>query len=185
MNTYHFSLTLAGVTADTSGLEDAFFASGCDDALVCFYGKSVYLEFDRASENFTKAVLSAINDIESGDTGAIVLSVDANLVGLSDIAELTHMSRQAIAMLKDGTRGPGDFPSPIQRIKGFSPLWRWADVARWLHNKGKLSAELAANAQQLDIINVALQLRETKQRQVIEHYSVILANPQQLAEFCR
>lgn len=184
MELYHFSLTLAGVTSDTEGLEDALFTSGCDDGLICFYGKSVYLEFDRKSENFTKAVLSAISDIESGDSGATVISVDANLVGLSDIAELSHMSRQAIAMLKDGTRGPGDFPSPVQRIKGASPLWRWADVAEWLHQKGKLSAELAANARQLDLINIALQLRETKQPQIIEQYTTILTNPRKLAGFC-
>ncbi len=184
MQLYHFSLTLGGVTSDTPGLEDALFASGCDDGLVCFYGKSAYVEFDRESETFAKAVLSAINDIESGDSGAVAISVDANLVGLSDIAELSNMSRQAVAMLKDGTRGPGDFPSPIQRIKGISPLWRWADVAEWLHEKGKLSAELAANARQLDFINIALQLRETKQRQVIEQYSTMLANPRELAKFC-
>lgn len=185
MELYHFSLTLAGVTADTPGLEDALFVSGCNDALLCFYGKSVYLEFDRESESFAKAVLSAINDIESGDAGATVISVDANLVGLSDIAELSGMSRQAIAMLKDGTRGPGDFPSPIQRITGVSPLWRWADVADWLHNKGKLAAELADNARQLDIINIALQLRETKQRDVVALYETMLASPQRLAAFCQ
>jgi len=183
MQLYHFSLTLTGVTSETPGLEDALFASGCNDGLVCFYGKSVYVEFDRKSDNFAKAVLSAVNDIESGDSGATVLSVDANLVGLSDIAELSNMSRQAIAMLKDGTRGPGDFPSPIQRIKGISPLWRWADVAEWLHEKGKLNAELADNARQLDLINIALQLRETKERQLIECYSAMLANPRKLAEF--
>ncbi|QWA10904.1 DNA-binding protein [Sodalis ligni] len=184
MQHYHFSLTLAGVTSETPELEDSLFASGCDDGLVCFYGKSVYVEFDRESENFAKAVLSAINDIESGGSGATVNSVDANLVGLSDIAGLSNMSRQAIAMLKDGTRGPADFPSPVQRLKGISPLWRWADVAEWLHEKGKLSSDLAANARQLEIINIALQLRETKQRQIIECYSSLLANPLKLAEFC-
>ncbi len=47
MALYNFTLTLSGVTADTENLEDALFAGGCDDALLCFYGKSVYLEFDR------------------------------------------------------------------------------------------------------------------------------------------
>lgn len=177
MALYNFTLTLAGVTADTQGLEDRLFESGCNDALVCFYGKSVYLEFDRNSDSFSQAVLSAIGDIESADLGAKVISVDADLVGLSDIAELSDMSRQAIAMLKDGTRGAGDFPSPVQRIKGVSPLWRWADVAEWLAAKGKLHPDIAVNARQLDVINLALQLRETQERKKIAECLAILETP--------
>ncbi len=139
MTLYHFALTLGGVTADTAGLEDALYAAGCDDALICFYGKAVYLEFDRESDNFAHAICSAISDIESATISAKVISVDSSLVGLSDIAELTELSRQAIAMLKDGTRGPGGFPSPIQRLGGASPLWRWADVAAWPDFLQKLS----------------------------------------------
>ncbi len=184
MDLYNFALTLTGVTADTKGLEDALFNSGCDDALVCFYGKSVYLEFDRESDSFCQAVFSAIRDIESSPLGAKVASVDANLVGLSDIAALSDMSRQAVAMLKDGTRGSGDFPGPVQRIKGISPLWRWADVAEWLSAKGKLDAKLAANARQLDVINLALQLRETTERDSITRYLAMLEHPRQLADFC-
>ena len=118
MTLFNFSLTLAGVTSETSGLEDALYASGCDDGLICFYGKSVYIEFDRESDSFTHAILSAIKDIESAGIGAQAMSVDSYLVGLSDIAQLTGMSRQAIAMLKDGTRGSGDFPPPSKGSKG-------------------------------------------------------------------
>ena len=89
MALYHFTLTLSGVTADTDGLEDALFAAGCSDALVCFYGTAVYLEFDRESGSLAQAVLSAIADIESSPLGARVASVDSTLVGLSDIAALT------------------------------------------------------------------------------------------------
>ncbi|MGP3165113.1 helix-turn-helix transcriptional regulator [Serratia marcescens] len=174
MTLFNFSLTLDGVTADTTGLEDALHAAGCDDALICFYGKTVYLEFDRESDNFAHAICSAISDIESANIGAKVISVDSSLVGLSDIAELTELSRQAIAMLKDGTRGPGGFPSPIQRLGGTSPLWRWADVAAWLAQQGKIDPRLADNAQCLEHINLALQLRSDRQRQQVEHYSSLL-----------
>jgi hypothetical protein len=53
MSPYNFSLTLAGVTSETVSLEDALYVSGCDDALICFYGKTVYLEFDRESNSFS------------------------------------------------------------------------------------------------------------------------------------
>ncbi|STW80162.1 DNA-binding protein [Klebsiella michiganensis] len=55
-----------------------------------------------------QAILSAIADIESASAlNARVESVDSALVGLSDIAELTGLTRQAIALLKDGARGSG------------------------------------------------------------------------------
>ncbi|GMB64613.1 DNA-binding protein [Pectobacterium parmentieri] len=138
MTTYHFSLTLSGVSADTAGLEDedALF-SGCDDALVCFYGSAVYLEFDRESPHFSTAVISAIHDIESAGIQAKVHSVDAACVGISDIAALSTLPRQAIALLKDGKRGAGNFPSPVQRLRGTSPLWEWSDVADWLAKQKK------------------------------------------------
>lgn len=77
-------------------------------------------------------------------------------------------------MLKDGTRGPGGFPSPIQRLGGTSPLWRWADVAAWLAQQGKIDPRLADNAQCLEHINLALQLRSDRQRQQVEHYCSLL-----------
>ncbi|MDU3076262.1 MAG: DNA-binding protein [Mixta calida] len=167
MMIYHFTLILTGVEAHTPGLENALFECGCDDALLCFYGDSVYLEFDRDGDSFEQAVLGAIADIEGGALPARVVAVDATLLGLSDIAQRSQLSRQAVAMLKDGTRGPGRFPAPVQRLAGHSPLWRWASVARWLHENGKLSDELAENAQVMENINLALALRETPQRQYV------------------
>jgi hypothetical protein len=105
MTLYNFTLTLSGVSAHTPGLEDALHHAGCADALVCFYATAVYLEFDRESESLEQAILSAIDNIESAsELNARVESVDATLVGLSDIAELTGLSRQAVALLKDGAR---------------------------------------------------------------------------------
>lgn len=158
MALYNFTLTLSGVTCETEGLEDALYKSGCDDALICAYGNSVYLTFDREAESLDVAIASAVDNIESAGIGAIVESVDSALVGLSDIAEITHMSRQAIAMLKDGTRGSGDFPCPIQRINGQSPLWDWGDVADWLSTNGRLKQdnELVINARVLSKWNLVL-----------------------------
>jgi hypothetical protein len=118
MALYNFTLTLSGVTARTVGLEDALHAAGCADALVCFYGTAVYLEFDRERDSLEQAILSAIADIESASAlNARVESVDSALVGLSDIAELTGLTRQAIALLKDGARGSGQFPGRYSGLK--------------------------------------------------------------------
>lgn len=174
MPLYHFTLLLSGVTSDTPELEEQLFKRGCDDALVCFYGRAVYLEFDRYSDSFEQAILSAIHAIEAAPLGAIVSAVDASLVGLSDIAELSQLTRQSIALLKDGSRGAGDFPPPVQRISGNSPLWRWASVADWLQKHGKIAAPLAENARTLEEINLALQLRNVNPSQ-LEHFSRALA----------
>jgi hypothetical protein len=172
MPLFNFSLTLSGVTADTEGLEDTLFNAGCGDALVCFYGTAVYLEFDREAETLAEAVLSAIHNIESCELNARVESVDSTLVGLSDIAELTGMTRQAIALLKKGTRGSRQFPGPVQRVKGNSPIWHWRVVVDWLASEGRLAADspLIAHAHILDSLNMALQLRSSMAKQSVLGY---------------
>lgn len=176
MALYNFTLTLSGVTYETEGLEDALYESGCDDALICAYGNSIYVEFDRDADSLDEAIASAVENIESAGIGAVVASVDSALVGLSDIAEITQMSRQAIAMLKDGTRGSGDFPCPIQRIKGQSPLWDWADVAEWLLKNGRLKegSELVVNARVLSKWNLALRSSASKDFKEVESIAASL-----------
>ena len=51
MALYNFTLTLSGVSYETEGLEDALYQNGCDDALICAYGNSVYVEFLTAKHN--------------------------------------------------------------------------------------------------------------------------------------
>lgn len=173
MPLFNFTLTLSGVTRHTPGLEDALYAAHCDDALICFYGTAVYLDFDRQSDTLEQAVLSAVHDIESAPTlSARVESVDAALVGLSDIAELTGVSRQAIALLKDGARGGGQFPGPVQRVKGNSPLWRWQTVVEWLVAEGRVAPDspVVAHARTLDSLNLALQLRASRESNTVLHY---------------
>lgn len=178
MSLYNFTLTLSGVTAETEGLEDALFKSGCDDALICFYGTAVYLEFDRESDSLMHAVLTAINNIESAGIHARVESVDSTLVGLSDIAAMAGLSRQAIALLKDGCRGSRNFPCPVQRLKGNSPLWRWRTVAEWLVREKRMKADdpLVLNACLLENINLALQLRAPRDAEEVNHFASLLAN---------
>ncbi|MDJ1653064.1 DNA-binding protein [Raoultella sp. Ech2A] len=181
MTLYNFTLTLSGVSAHTPDLEDALYRAGCADALVCFYGTAVYLEFDRESESLERAILSAIDNIESASKlNARVESVDATLVGLSDIAELTGLSRQAVALLKDGARGSGKFPGPVQRVKGNSPLWRWKTIVSWLVAEARIAADspLVVHAEVLDSLNLALQLRASQQSETVMHYFHGLDKPQ-------
>lgn len=176
MSLYNFTLSLSGVTSETTGLEDALYKSGCDDALICFYGTAVYLEFDRESDALDNAVLSAIKHIESAGINARVESVDSALVGLSDIAELTGVSRQAISLLKEGSRGSKNFPAPIQRIKGNSPLWSWKTVSEWLARENRIPKDspLIHHANVLENINLALQLRSSREMPKLKKYRQLL-----------
>ena len=76
---------------------DALYSHGCDDALICYYGNSVYVEFDREAKSLDEAIESAILDIETAGIGAVVESVDSALVGLSDIAQLSGLKTDYVA----------------------------------------------------------------------------------------
>ncbi|MDA5581155.1 DNA-binding protein, partial [Escherichia coli] len=61
-------------------------------------------------------------------------------------------------------------PCPVQRIKGQSPLWDWADVAEWLMNNGRLKEgdQIVQNARTLSKWNLALRNSVSKDFNEIE-----------------
>lgn len=64
-NTYSFTIVLDGMTTSSPDHEDKLFAAGCDDALLCAYGETLYLQFDREFDSAESAINSAIKNIES------------------------------------------------------------------------------------------------------------------------
>ncbi len=160
-NFYQFTLILDGVDEKTPYLEDALFEAGCGDALINYKNGAVYLDFDREGEKLEQTIISAIKDIESANIDATIVSVaPEHLVNLSDIADRVSMTRQAISLLVQGTRGSGDFPKPILKIANKSPLWRWSAVAEWLYQKGKIHDHKVIDfANIVEDINAALELR--------------------------
>lgn len=176
MNTYNFSIVLGGISSRTPLLEDKLYNAGCDDALVCFYGSTVYLQFDREAASFQQAVLSAIQQVESLK-GCQVTSVDAGgYVGISDIAERTGLTKQSISLLKEGKRGNGNFPSPLYRLTGKQPLWEWSEVAKWLASYEKIPKHLAEHAELVSNLNLALQLRDENVRTKVGELMEVLLN---------
>jgi hypothetical protein len=49
----------------------------------------------------------------------------------SKIAERVGRSRQSVALLARGERGPGGFPTPVARRYSSNPLWNWSQVEAW------------------------------------------------------
>ncbi|MGH3751970.1 MAG: hypothetical protein ACRDRP_04605 [Pseudonocardiaceae bacterium] len=70
-------------------------------------------------------MISAIVDVERAGIGARVLRVQADddWLTASEIAERVGRTRQSVALLAHGERGPGGFPAPVARRCSSSPLW--------------------------------------------------------------
>ncbi|MEX5538901.1 hypothetical protein ABFV54_27725, partial [Pseudomonas syringae] len=62
MDMYHFTIVIRDARYQLSDLEDRLFEAGCDDALLCSYNDTVYLEFDREAESAEIAIKSALQD---------------------------------------------------------------------------------------------------------------------------
>lgn len=161
-NLYQFSMVLSNINEATVNLEDSLFEAGCDDALISYKNSVVYLDFDREGDDFEKAIISAIKNVESASVNATVKSISpAYLVTLSDIAERVAMTRQAISLLMQGKRGFGSFPAPLLNIKNKSALWRWSDIAIWFYEQGKIKDHSIIDfAIIVEDINSALELRD-------------------------
>lgn len=138
MNNYHFTVVIRDARFDMVDLEDRLFEAGCDDALVCSYNNTVYLEFDREAESAAYAIKSALDNIRSAGFKALVVE-ENGYATLSEMAERAGMSRQALSLYAQNKRGDGQFPTPVYGLSSKAALWFWPEVATWLYQKGKLA----------------------------------------------
>ena len=145
MNTYRFSILIRD--ADLHDLEDRLYEAGCDDALLCFYNQTPYLEFDREAESAEAAVRSALSNIRAAGFSDLVLQ-ESGVATLSEMAARAGLTRAALSNYATGKRG-GGFPAPMYGVGSGSALYSWPEVAGWLHRHGQLSQA------QYDIARVA------------------------------
>jgi len=144
MKTHAFSIVASGLDPEMEGYEDRFYEAGCDDATLSFQRRVIIAEFAREALSFGEAVASAVEDIRK--TGAKVERIEPDyLVSLSDIAERSGLSRQAISLYTKAERGSG-FPNPVARVTSNSPLWDWLEVTEWLHAQSKIDRDAVVEA---------------------------------------
>lgn len=154
MNSYEFTIVATGLSIDGDDWEDAFYAAGCDDALVSVQRGVFVIEFEREAASATAAIESAVADVRRA--GAIVKRIEPDpLVSSSDIAERTGITRQAVSLYVRGDRGEG-FPAPIACIASSRPLWCWREVAEWLHANSRLPDGALNLAKAIDLANKGL-----------------------------
>ncbi|OGT32528.1 MAG: hypothetical protein A3C44_02140 [Gammaproteobacteria bacterium RIFCSPHIGHO2_02_FULL_39_13] len=156
---HRFTLVLSGVNSETESLEDVLFESGCDDVLIHFRNGTVFLDFDRESENFDDAVIAAIKQVENTALPIHVAHVAPDhYVSESDVAKRLHIKRQTVSLwFKRERHSKHPFPSPIMKLNEKSPLWRWSDVVEWLYQQKKIKDEqILNNAKFIEHINIVL-----------------------------
>lgn len=137
MNNYHFTIVVRDARSDLSELEDNFFEAGCDDALLCSYNGTVYLEFDREAETAEIAIKSALGNIQSLGYKDLIIE-EKGFSTLAEMAERAGMSRQALSLYAQNKRGDGNFPKPMYGLASKSTMYSWPEVATWLFNHDKL-----------------------------------------------
>lgn len=128
MNEYEFTLkfSLSGSKAMPDEYLEAL-SQCCDDAIVGTGNTGrIALNFIRTEKNAPEAILSAIDDVKSVVPGAKLFEVSPDLVGVTDIAEITGKSRQYIRklMLEKGC------PPPVYEDK--LALWHLEEILKWL-----------------------------------------------------
>lgn len=139
MKTYHFTVVVRDASNTLEDLEDQFFAAGCDDALLCSYNDTIYLEFDRESENAKTAITSALSDIQKLGFKDLIVE-EHGFATLAEMAERANLTRQALSLYALGRRGKGKFPRPMYGVTTpKSALYSWPEVATWLHSQGTLN----------------------------------------------
>jgi hypothetical protein len=144
MKTHEFTIIASGLDPEMEGYEDRFFEAGCDDSTLSFQKGVIIVEFSREAVSFSKAVSSAYEDVQRA--GAKVERVEPDhLVSLSDIAERSGLTRQAISLYTRAERSSG-FPNPVARVTSNSPLWDWLEVTEWLHAHARIDREAVVNA---------------------------------------
>jgi len=155
-----FTLVLEGEDTLAPKNLDAWFEAGCDDATFGEIDGVGFADFAREAPTAPKAILSAIDQIESAVPTVRVIRVEPDdLVIASDIAERLGRTRESVRLLIAGERGPGGFPAPISHLKARGRLWRWADVARWAHDALDVEMPEADAAVFVAALNDALDLR--------------------------
>lgn len=136
MNEYEFTLKfkLPNAAEDAAGYLPALEDAGCDDALIGV-GQTghIVLEFIREADTAKDAFLSAINDVHSAIKGAILLEASPDYVGVSDVADLLSITRQAVAkIMKEHF---SSYPSPAH--SGKSSIWYLSEIAEFFEHYTK------------------------------------------------
>ncbi|RUO26572.1 DNA-binding protein [Aliidiomarina minuta] len=142
--------------SDLDALVERLGAGGCDDALIGIGQPGrLALEFSREANSAEMAVRSALIDIKNMMPGARLIEASPDLVGLTDVADLIGISRQAMRKLMLTHRAT--FPAPVH--EGHASIWHLAEVLDWFNTRGTYKFDNSV----LEVARVALKVNLAKE----------------------
>lgn len=154
--TFTLKYQLANHDSDPDALVECLGAAGCDDALVGVGQPGrLALEFTREAGSAEEAMRSALADVKAAIPSARLIEASPDLVGLTDVAELVKVSRQAMRKLMLTHRAT--FPVPVH--EGSASVWHLAEVLDWLRGRGGYEIDAGV----LEAAQVALEVNLAKE----------------------
>lgn len=160
---YEFELKLSvrGCSLHEDALLDRIFEAGCDDAIVGMgLQNRISLRFARHAACASEAIRTAIEQLQGALPNSELIEIAPDLVGVSDIADILHVSRQYIRKVIDENHTT--FPLPAHQ--GNSSLWHLFDVLQWMdiHKTREIGATTMAVAESSKSLNLARAYRATR-----------------------
>lgn len=146
---YRFTLKFAVPvrTIEPDDWVDRLAESGCDDALVgTGMPGRLALEFDRTASDADSALNSAVQDVQRAIPEARFIEAGPDYVGLTEIAALLGISRQA--MRKIMAKNIEAFPFPIH--EGNPTIWHLKDVLEWMRKEQ--GREIDASIEEVSVV---------------------------------
>ena len=164
MGNYDFTLTFAlgSPDADIDELVERLGDAGCDDAVVGVGRRGrLALGFARGAGSAAETVAGALADVRRAVPDATLIEASPDLVGLTDVAALLHVSRQNVRKLLL----TGGAAAPPSVHEGRPTIWRLAKVLRWLQEEKHypVPPELFELARLTMQVNIAVDVRDADQ----------------------
>jgi hypothetical protein len=171
VNHYEFTLkfSLPSPSEEMDTYVERLGAAGCDDAAVGIGQKGrIALSLIREAASAERAVLSGIADVRRAITDARLIEASPDLVGLTDVADLLHVSRQNVRKLILTC----DVAAPVPVHEGRPTIWHLAKLLHWLRLQKNypIDEDLVALARTTMQVNLAVDLQDAdraSQREIL------------------
>ena len=171
MSEYEFTLTftLPSPGVDIDDLVERLGAGGCEDAAIGVGVRGrVALRFAREAETAAKAVFSGIANVKTAIPDATLIEASPDLVGLTDVAGLLHVTRQNVRKLIVDCEALA--PAPVH--EGRPTIWHLAKVLGWLREEKNYPieeglAELAYTTMQINLAVGSKDTDRAAQREIL------------------
>ena len=160
---YTFTLTfkLSAQDADETLIMTRLGEAGCTDALVGLgMAGQVGLEFIREAASAQAAILSALAEVKQALPSARLIEASPDFVGLTDVADLVGISRQAMRKLM--LNHAENFPSPVHA--GSTVVWHLAQLLQFMGE-----SEYTFPTTVRDVAWAAMQVNLTKEHALLDH----------------